>query len=415
MLHLTEREIPMLSRRCFVVISSVVFAACNSAGENASMFTVSDSAGAEIVVSSGPEWRGSAGWTIDPKPMLEIGVEEGEEPYQLSRVFDAMRLPDGRILVGNSSTSEIRVFDREGKFLKSVGRKGNGPGEFGELSSVRFWRLADGTLLGYDNGNLRVHHFDSTLAYQRTVRIESTKDGLRAFLQGVFGDGSWQMLALVPELKNEPGTYLRSAQQFVRFHPDGTPDTTLRRVEGRTRFVHQFGSITHFPFVPFTAEPLAVAAGEHLWIVNGGGAELEQRSLRGDLVRIVRLTRDIPRTADVYARYVESSLASMDSSRRAQYEHFYGLKHPLPERVPAYQAMLVDATSHVWLERYRLPGDTMPSWDVVAPNGRWLGAVAVPPRLRVMQVGADFILGRHLDSLGVERIRVHRLVASPNP
>ena len=399
----------MLSRRSLVlIVSAVSLAACSGSGNRARTFTVSDSAGVEIAVSSGPEWRESAGWTIDPTPALEIGVEEGEEPYMFSRVFDALRLPDGRILVGNSSTSEIRVFDREGKFLKSVGRKGNGPGEFGEFSSVRFWRLRDGSLLGYDGGNLRVHLFDSTLAYQRTVRIESTGDGLRAFLQGVFADGSWQMLALVPELKNEPGTYLRSAQQFVRFNPDGTPDTTLRRVEGRTRFVHQFGSITTFPFVPFTAEPLA-AAGEHLWVVNGGGTELEQRNLRGDLVRIVRLVRELPRTADVYARYVESSLATMDSTRRPQYEHFYGLKHPLPEHIPAYQAMLIDATSHVWLERYRLPGDTLPSWDVIAPNGRWLGAVSVPPRLRVMQVGEDFVLGRHLDSLGVERIRVHPL------
>jgi len=399
----------MPSRRLLAVVGAAVsFTACSSSANNASTFTVSDSAGVEIAVSSGPEWRESAGWTIDPTPSLEIGVEEGEEPYMLSRVFDALRLPDGRILVGNSATSEIRVFDRNGKFLKSVGRKGNGPGEFGELSSVRFWRLRDGSLLGYDGGNLRVHLFDSTLAYQRTVRIESTREGLRAFLQGVFADGSWQMLALVPELKNEPGTYLRSAQQFVRFNPDGTPDTTLRLVEGRMRFVHQFGSITTFPFVPFTAEPLA-AAGEHLWVVNGGGTELEQRNLRGNLVRVVRLARDIPRTADVYARYVKSSLATMDSTRRAQYEHFYGLNHPLPEHIPAYQAMLVDATSHVWLERYRLPGDTMPSWDVVAPNGRWLGAVAVPARLRVMQVGADFVLGRHLDSLGVERIRVHPL------
>ena len=406
-----QRTVPRVFRRLLVaIVGAVSLTACRGPENGGSTFTVTDSAGVEIAVSSAPQWGESSGWTIDPKPTLEIGVEEGEEPYMLNRVFDAMRLPDGRFLVGNSGTSEIRVFDSQGKFLRSVGRKGNGPGEFGELSSVRFWRMGDGSLLGYDGGNLRVHLFDSTLAYQRTVRIESTRDGLRAFLQGVFADGSWQMLALVPELKNEPGTYLRSAQQFVRFNPDGTPDTVLRLVEGRTRFVHQFGSITTFPYVPFTAEPLA-AAGEYLWVVNGGGTELEQRNLHGGLVRVVRLERNVPRTADVYARYVESSLATMDSTRRAQYEHYYGLNHPLPEHIPAYQAMLVDATSHVWLERYRLPGDTIPSWDVIAPNGRWLGPVSVPARLRVMQVGEDFVLGRHLDSLGVERIRVHRLKA----
>jgi hypothetical protein len=402
-------------RLALIVVAAALASGCSGGERTGDATTVRDSAGVVIVTSTRSQWDASAGWRVDPEPLVSIGVETGDEPYMLSRVFDALRLPDGRILIGNSGTAEIRVFDPQGTFVRSVGRRGNGPGEWGDFATVRFWRLADGSLLGYDGSNLRVHVFDSTLTYQRTVRIQSTQEGLRAFFQGVFTDGSWHMLALVPELRNEPGTYLASAQQYVRFNPDGTPGPTLRHVEGRTRFVHQFGSITHFPFVPFTAEPLAAASGDRLWVNSNGDPELTQVDLDGNVLRIARLELDRPRTADIYAGYVDASLTAMDSARRAQYEHFYGLTHPMPAHVPAFQAMLVDSNANIWLERTRMPGDSVTRWEVVDSEGAWFGTVTVPLRLRVMQVGDDFVLGRQLDSLGVERIRVHALRRQHRP
>lgn len=402
-------------RLAVIVVAAALTPGCSGRDLTGDATTVRDSAGVVLVTSTRPLWDAIAGWRVDPEPLVSIGVETGEEPYMLSRVFDALRLPDGRILIGNSGTAEIRVFDPQGTFVRSVGRRGNGPGEWGDFATVRFWRLADGSLLGYDGSNLRVHVFDSTLTYRRTVRIQSTQEGLRAFFQGVFTDGSWHMLALVPELRNEPGTYLASAQQYVRFSPDGTPGPTLRHVEGRTRFVHQFGSITHFPFVPFTAEPLAAASGDRLWVNSNGDPELTQVDLDGNVLRIARLELDRPRTADIYGGYVDASLAAMDSARRTQYEHFYGLTHPMPEQVPAFQAMLIDSNANVWLERTRIPRDSVPRWEVVDSEGAWLETVTVPLRLRVMQVGDDFILGRQLDSLGVERIRVHSLRKKQRP
>jgi hypothetical protein len=105
----------------------------------------------------------------------------------------------------------------------------------------------------------------------------------------------------------------------------------------------------------------------------------------------------------------------MDSAQRARYDHFYGLSHPLPETVPAFQGLVVDDEGNAWLERYRLPGDAESRWEVVAPDGKWLGQIVAPPRLRLYQVGRDFVLGRHLDSLGVERVRVHKLTRPSTP
>jgi hypothetical protein len=398
-----------LTRIAATVAVSWALLACQTGTDGSGTTVSSDSAGVLIVRSSAPAWTDASAWRIQPDPLVEIGIESGDEAYQLNRVLDALRLPDGSILVGNSGSGEIRVFDPAGRFVRSIGRVGNGPGEFGEMSSVRVTRAEDGSLLGYDNGNLRLHHFDSSGTYVRTIRIESTSDGLRAFYQGSFSDGSWLTLASRPELRNEPGAYLRSSQQFVRFSTEGKPLNLLRRVEGRTRFVHKYGDIVHYPFVPFTAEPLARAFRDRLFIVGSRASEAEERDLEGRLVRVFRLDVPLERSADAFPRYRDASLASMDSVQRARYDHFYGLNHPLPETVPAFQSLLVDDEGSLWLERYRLPGDAESRWEVVARDGTWLGQIVAPPRLRLYQVGRDFVLGRHLDSLGVERVRVHKL------
>jgi hypothetical protein len=403
-----------IRRAAAVSLLLPVAVACGSAGGDATM-SVRDSAAVEIVESSGPAWSGRQGWAIDSVPSLEIGVEAGEEPYELNRAFDAMRLPDGTILVGNSGSGELRVFDAGGRYVRAIGRRGNGPGEFGEFATVRVFRTADGSLVAYDGANLRVHHFDSTGTYRETVRIESTADGLRAFFVGLFGDGSWLTLALQPELRNEPGTYLRSAQQFVRFGADGRPLTVLRRVEGRARFVNRFGSITHFPFVPFTSEPVARASGDHVYIVPSGAPELEVRDLDGALRRVIRLGLRLDRSADVFGRFRETSLAAMDSEQRPQYAHFYGLDHPLPEHVPAFQGLIMDDQANVWLERYRQPWEEDSRYEIIDRQGRWLGQVQVPAKLRIFQIGTDFVLGRQVDSLGVERVRVHALRRGGGP
>ncbi len=82
----------------------------------------------------------------------------------------------------------------------------------------------------------------------------------------------------------------------------------------------------------------------------------------------------------------------------------------MPEYVPAYEGLLVDDAGNLWVRDYRLPWDTVPSWKVFDPEGRWLGTVQTPVRFAIFQIGHDFILGRHYDELGVARVRLYELI-----
>ncbi len=59
-----------------------------------------------------------------------IGVELGDSNYVFGQPAAADFTPSGDIVVMDMQLSEVRVYDAEGGFLRSFGRKGSGPGEF---------------------------------------------------------------------------------------------------------------------------------------------------------------------------------------------------------------------------------------------------------------------------------------------
>ena len=59
-----------------------------------------------------------------------IGVVEGQEEYMFSRINAIAVDNDGLIYVVEGRSAHIRVFDKNGKYIRTIGRKGQGPGEF---------------------------------------------------------------------------------------------------------------------------------------------------------------------------------------------------------------------------------------------------------------------------------------------
>jgi hypothetical protein len=60
---------------------------------------------------------------------LSIGKAEGEGEYIFSRINHINVDDEGNIYAVDASASHIRVFDKKGEYLRTIGRKGQGPGE----------------------------------------------------------------------------------------------------------------------------------------------------------------------------------------------------------------------------------------------------------------------------------------------
>ena len=96
---------------------------------------VRDSAGIRIVENARAAWSATEAMRLGGSPALVIGSRP-EAPYEFSRVVGALRLTDGRIVVADGASLELRFFDPAGTFMRSVGRRGEGPGEFRRMGSL---------------------------------------------------------------------------------------------------------------------------------------------------------------------------------------------------------------------------------------------------------------------------------------
>ena len=69
----------------------------------------------------------------------------------------------------------------------------------------------------------------------------------------------------------------------------------------------------------------------------------------------------------------------------------------------------MDALGFLWVEESRLPGDDVPVWTVFGPEGEALARVSLPPGLRLLEAGADYLLGWARDESEVEYVNLYRL------
>lgn len=138
-------------------ICMLAFLACRGGSETATAWdgAVRDSAGIEIVENFGtPLWPEGPGWEFTQD--LRIGAVDGPPEYQFGRITGRQVLSDGRIAVTDAMAHNLRIFSPDGVHEHTVGREGQGPGEFGSGVLALFLGPAD-TMVVYDRSNNRAN------------------------------------------------------------------------------------------------------------------------------------------------------------------------------------------------------------------------------------------------------------------
>ncbi|HRP07322.1 MAG TPA: 6-bladed beta-propeller, partial [Gemmatimonadales bacterium] len=112
--------------RLTMVGTALLLAACANDSTPESLVTIDTlPGGIPRVISSAPVDSGH--WSL--VHLHDIQPGEGE-PGELGQPSDVALGDDGRLYVVESSPIGIMVFDSDGKYLRTIGRSGGGPGEF---------------------------------------------------------------------------------------------------------------------------------------------------------------------------------------------------------------------------------------------------------------------------------------------
>lgn len=325
------------------------------------------------------------------EPDLVIASEE-DVPQSFADVRGVVTDPAGRIYVLEADVPEVRVFSRDGEFIRRIGRDGQGPGEFERPNGLAL--LPGGELAIYDPNADRLTIFDSAgrLVATHPLMIRS---------YGYLLDGG---LDRDGRLLDEQSVRVDTTRKLVirRFDPaTGVSDTLAMpecRVEGAPYYEFPSGSMG----VPFAAGGYArVDPAGWLWCAHTATAVAWRLPLEGSAPADTFVSEATP--VPVTAAERDSAIAGVERfmERVGRGEVDYGL---IPARKPVLEAVDLDATGRVWM---RVRDSAGPAIHLFTPDRRWVARIRHGQRLSPwhrLAIRGDTIVAVALDSLDVQRI-----------
>jgi hypothetical protein len=394
--------------------SAALLIACGNEDQRPPGPALRDSAGVQIVENTGYRWPEGRGWRLSDEPSVDIGVLDGDPNYQLFRVVGAVRLSDGRLVVANSGTNELRFYDPSGTYVVTSGRRGGGPGEFGGLSWLG--TSEDDSLLTYDWPNRRISVFDADGGFARGFVLRELSHAPPSHVHPApLADGS---LLVGAQRFFSTGPLTTGAYHDTIFHlvfdGEGVLADTVGRHAGAELYVAAVGEQIDLMPLPFGRSAHAAPWRDGFFFGSGASYEIAYFSRTGGLFRLVRKTHTGTQVTPAHIRrYVEAQLEGIDDESERRFMESLFAEVPFPETMPAYQGLLVDAEGHLWVREYQPSGEEHLRWTVFDPEAVMLGVVETPPRFRVYQIGSDFVLGRWTDDLDVEHVQLYQLLKEP--
>jgi len=132
----------------------------------------------------------SGAWGATPKVEIKLlrkigDIDTADENFAFARPGDIVEDRAGNIYIADAGQYRIQKFDREGKFVASFGRKGQGPGEFSALRSLSI--DSTGRLHALDDSQRRIQIFRTDGAVMETIKLfRGEMDYLRCMETGLY-------------------------------------------------------------------------------------------------------------------------------------------------------------------------------------------------------------------------------------
>lgn len=350
--------------------------------------------------AAGGRWRAGQEWRLARQ--ARIGSAEGGDAYMFT-VISGLALDDlGRVWVADAQLQNLRVYDSEGVHLRTVGRKGRGPGEFQWISGMD--RRPDGKLLVLDSGNSRFTLFDTTgrvVATQpRNANVSTTPWPGRIDSRGRLYD----VAAIRRGSSAGTDALIRLDTAFLPVDTFPLPEFEeqyfeISRQQGNNRDV----SRVNVPFAP--SQVWSIDPQGSVWIAVTDRYRLERRSFDGRVERVIErghtpvpvTDADRRRALGFYGDFIEKG-GKVDVSR-------------IPDTMPALDSFFFDDAGRLWVMP-RVNAGGSPVLDVFEPTGEYLGRVRAPERLIVgpgPAVRGDRMAAVTIDDDGVQSVVVFRI------
>ncbi len=349
---------------------------------------VRDSMAVEITESSDPV-DNAAAWSIGEEPTLTIGYDlDAPAEYQFASINGVIGLPEGGILVADQAS--LREYDKDGTHVREWGGRGEGPGEFSFIGGLHRWG-ADSVVV-WDRWQLRLTVFDTSGNLGRTTGMQEAPQLL---LRGAIGRDQFVFERVVEFDANQLFANWNQRPEYEREH--GVVEI-WNAAGNRVSIVgpyphteyHTNRSDRYFGPLRFTRRMVVGVWGSLVIAGPNDTYELRAHVPQGSLERIIRLDR--------------SPVIPNEGHRRALVEEDPSKDRDVPmvSTLPMFDRVMGDDLGYLWVRDYDMPGEATVRWTVFDAAGAVVTRLETSDRLRVWEIGRDYIVASQVGDLDIQ-------------
>ena len=336
---------------------------------------------------------------------LRIGLRHGEAPAAFGNIRSVLVDRMARIWVVDRTSVEIRVFAPDGKFVRTIGRSGEGPGEFRSIGHA--FHGPNGEIWVEDMGR-RWEVFDTAGKRIGGHRLPFRQGNMsRAWnRQGVFvlrHGGKAKFFRIVGGMLRPTGREFAWPTNPLAV-PDRVPPIRFES-KGPIPSVIEPG----IPFASYASSFLGPGLALDYWradVSGPGRYEVRRTNLEDgrDMTVFVRHRYEPATIPDSVRRAAADSLLERYTSGTTKLTSYFHWTM-IPRHYPAFDRVFASPSGEVWVRRTLAGG--IVGFDVFDEHGKYLGQPEVPKRLgsmRINVIDAASIYAVDIDDLGVEYV-----------
>ncbi|MBC7895027.1 MAG: hypothetical protein H7066_06425 [Cytophagaceae bacterium] len=357
--------------------------------------------------------RPRATWTLEVRPAVTIGGDGVEGPTEFSDILGVIRTASGRIAVAVGA--ELRIFAADGRFERTLGRKGAGPGEFNLAWSVT--SIQD-TLYATDNTErLNVFAPDGTVL--RSLARPQLPGAMRPQWTAHFSDGS--ALLVARRIVGDSTGTVDVPLKLARMSADGSTLTDLVEIPGYREY-RQAGRRPDFARMGGVVR--VFGRGDRF--CAGHLSEWRLQCYDPAARPILSVVRTVPPRRiteddrqfyrDAYVNANDRCMKAPDCAPRMREEMRLWR---FADVAPPFSRALMTAEGDVWLSDYDRTYGSLGTRAFVTPReplrfnvfdraGAWVAGITLPARFTPYDAGRDWVLGVAIDDDEVERVVLWR-------
>jgi len=321
--------------------------------------------GIEVIINPKKPMYGEDIFRMDED--LSIGVAEGKKEYMFSRLWHLAVDNKENIYAMDQGETHVKMYDKNGNFLRTIGRKGEGPGELQNPDNIFIIKTKN---LVIEDFIRNISYFSATGKYIRS--LSTSKIFPIDVLLNLQGD------ILVITNINEPNRWGKEISLYDENLSYLKTITSIPEPKPNPQILKPFQ-----PEINWT-----LYEDENIIVSHKEEYELQIFNFKGELVKIIKKDSE---PIKVTEEDVKLRVRSVPEGR----------KLVVPKYFPAIHSLITDDEGRIFAHTFEKAGNGKYFNDVFDQEGRYIAKISLKDRLQVWKKGKLYVIEEDKDGFQV--------------